>query len=152
MCCCWQIFYNQEDFKQQRSLLQELYEDADHLCLYYPKFHCELNFIEQYWGNVNFWYWETPFTNSEEQMLQNMHECLDSVLVDCIWWYAVMTLLELSTHWPHIYSYSIWSSRFMHSYCTGLDGPQAAWACRKYQSHCTLPPATIQEARAWVWI
>ena len=98
MCCCRQILYNQEDFKQQQSLLQELYEDAGHLCLYYPKFHCELNFIEQYWGNAKFRYRETPFTNSEEQMLQNMRECLDSVPVDCIRRYAVMTLLELSTH------------------------------------------------------
>jgi len=30
------------------------------------------------------------------------------------------------------YSYSIRSSRFMHSYRAGLDGPQAAWACKKY--------------------
>ena len=52
----------------------------------------------QYRGDSKFRYRETPFTNSEEQMLQNMHECLDSVPVDCIRWYAVMTLLELSTH------------------------------------------------------
>jgi len=54
MCCCQQILYNQEDFKQKKSLLQELYEDTGHLCLYYPKFHCKLNFIEQYWGNAKF--------------------------------------------------------------------------------------------------
>jgi hypothetical protein len=48
------ILYNQEDFKQQKSLLREFYEDTGHLCLYYPKFHCELNFTEQYWGNAKF--------------------------------------------------------------------------------------------------
>jgi len=53
-CCCRWILYNEEDFRQQKSMLQELYEDAGHLCLYYPKFHCELNFIEQYWGNTKF--------------------------------------------------------------------------------------------------
>ena len=48
------------------------------------------------------------------------------------------------------YSYSIRSGRFMHSYRAGLDGPQAAWACKKYRGHRTLPPAAIQEARAQV--
>ena len=79
-------------------MLQELYEDTGHLCMYYLKFHCELNFIEQYWGNAKFRYWETPFTNNEEQMMVNMHECLDSVLVDCIRQYAAaMILLKFTT-------------------------------------------------------
>ena len=73
-------------------MLQELYEDTGHLCLYYPKFHCELNFIEQYWGNAKFRYQETPFTNNEEQMMLNMHECLDSVPVDCIRQYAAVVI------------------------------------------------------------
>ena len=94
MCCCRQILYNQEDFKQQKSLLQELYEDAGHLCMYYPKFHCELNFIEQYWGNAKFRYRETPFTKNEDDMMQNMRECLDSVPVDCIRRYGAMTSHE----------------------------------------------------------
>jgi hypothetical protein len=83
-CCCRQILYNQEDFKNQKSMLQELYEDAGHLCLYYPKFHCELNFIEQYWGNAKFRYRETPVTNNGEEMIQNMRQCLDSVPLDFI--------------------------------------------------------------------
>ena len=61
-----------------------IYEDAGHLCLYYPKFHCKLNFIKQYWGNTKFQYWETHFTNNEDEMMQNMHECLDSVPVEFI--------------------------------------------------------------------
>jgi hypothetical protein len=97
-CCCRQILYNQEDFKQQKSLLQEVYEDAGHLCIYYPKFHCELNFIEQYWGNTKFRYRETPFTNNEEEMIHNMCECLDSVPVELIRRYAPMTLWELTIY------------------------------------------------------
>ena len=44
----------------------------------------ELNFIEQYWGNTKFRYQETPFTSNEEEMIQNMRECLDSVPVEFI--------------------------------------------------------------------
>ena len=83
-CCCRWILYNEEDFRPQKSMLQELYEDAGHLCLYYPKFHCELNFIEQYWGNTKFRYRETPFTNNDDEMIQNMRECLDSVPMEFI--------------------------------------------------------------------
>ncbi|KAF8139500.1 hypothetical protein K438DRAFT_1637468 [Mycena galopus ATCC 62051] len=31
--------------------------------------------------------------------------------------------------------------RFADVYCNGLDGPQAAWAARKYKGHCMLPPS-----------
>jgi hypothetical protein len=60
-------------------MLQELYEGADQLCLYYPKFHCELNFIEQYWGNAKFRYRGTPYTNRDDEMIENMRQCLDAV-------------------------------------------------------------------------
>ncbi|KAA8893418.1 hypothetical protein FN846DRAFT_914062 [Sphaerosporella brunnea] len=34
----------------QRSRIEEIFEDAGHLVMFYPKFHCELNWIEYYWG------------------------------------------------------------------------------------------------------
>ncbi|KAA8893425.1 hypothetical protein FN846DRAFT_529170 [Sphaerosporella brunnea] len=33
----------QPDFKGQRSRIEEVVEDAGHLVMFYPKFHCELN-------------------------------------------------------------------------------------------------------------
>ena len=53
-CCCQRMLYSQPDFMEQKSTLEELIEGAGHLILFYPKFHCELNFIGQYWGNANF--------------------------------------------------------------------------------------------------
>ena len=49
-CCCRRILFLQPDFVAQVSQLQELIESRGHLCDFYPKYHCELNFIEQYWG------------------------------------------------------------------------------------------------------
>ena len=43
---------NQNDFLQQKFLVQEVIEQAGHLCILLPKFHCELNFIEFFWGSV----------------------------------------------------------------------------------------------------
>ena len=49
-CCCHRILYNEPDFAQQKGSLQELIENEGHICDFYPKFHPELNFIEQYLG------------------------------------------------------------------------------------------------------
>jgi hypothetical protein len=51
-CCYCHLLYTQSDFTLQKPLLQEYIELCGHLCDYYPKYHCELNFIEQYWDTV----------------------------------------------------------------------------------------------------
>ena len=37
------------DFKEQKTILQEYIEQRGHICMYYPKFHCELSPIERVW-------------------------------------------------------------------------------------------------------
>ena len=49
-CCAVAILPAQEDFRSARSRLQEIIEEAGQIFLLYPKFHCELNWIEYYWG------------------------------------------------------------------------------------------------------
>ena len=51
-CCARALIAGQKDFQAQRCPLQEEVEGKGHLVLFYPKFHCELNFIEYYWGAV----------------------------------------------------------------------------------------------------
>ncbi|KIJ49123.1 hypothetical protein M422DRAFT_161769, partial [Sphaerobolus stellatus SS14] len=55
-CCCWQVLYNQPDFVGQKSALIEFIEAHGHLVIFYPKLHCELNFIEQCWGAAKYDY------------------------------------------------------------------------------------------------
>jgi hypothetical protein len=43
---------HQPDFQEQKSLVQEVIKDAGHICILLLKFHCELNFIEFFWGSV----------------------------------------------------------------------------------------------------
>jgi hypothetical protein len=54
ICCCQRLLYNQPDFVLQKSQLEEYITSRGHICNFYPKYHCKLNFIEQYWGAVTF--------------------------------------------------------------------------------------------------
>jgi hypothetical protein len=49
-CCAKRIIDLQPDFKEQKSLVHETIEAAGHRCIMLPKYHCELNEIEFFWG------------------------------------------------------------------------------------------------------
>jgi hypothetical protein len=49
-CCLKRILELQPDFAKQKPLVQDVIEAAGHLCIFLPKYHCELNFIEFFWG------------------------------------------------------------------------------------------------------
>ena len=52
LCCVKRILELQPDFKAQRSLVQEVIKELGHICIFLPKFYCELNYIEFFWGAV----------------------------------------------------------------------------------------------------
>ena len=54
-CCARRVLSQQRDFREQKGQLQEEVEAANHLIIFYPKFHCELNFIERFWCAAK-WY------------------------------------------------------------------------------------------------
>jgi hypothetical protein len=45
-CCMARLLSQQDDFRDQVSMLEELIRHAGHECIFLPKFHCELNPIE----------------------------------------------------------------------------------------------------------
>ena len=48
-CCARRVLEAQRDFQGQKGRLREEVEALGHHVLFYPKFHCEPNFIERYW-------------------------------------------------------------------------------------------------------
>ncbi|PCH39108.1 hypothetical protein WOLCODRAFT_84904, partial [Wolfiporia cocos MD-104 SS10] len=124
-CCCPRLLFTQPDFIDQKSQLEEYITSRGHLCDYYPKYHCELNFIEQYWGHAKMHYHTSPQTSDINEMEQIVLRCLDNV-----------SLL-----------YANRSARFISAYAQGLSGAEAVWANRKYHGHRTLPPALAAELK-----
>jgi hypothetical protein len=50
MCCISCTLSQQQDFLDQKPLIQCYIEEQDHICMFLLKFHCKLDPIEMYWG------------------------------------------------------------------------------------------------------
>ncbi|KAI9249110.1 hypothetical protein EDC94DRAFT_589263 [Helicostylum pulchrum] len=51
-CCAAHLLANQLDFLSQRSILAEAIEESGHIFELYPRYHCECNPTERYWGTA----------------------------------------------------------------------------------------------------
>lgn len=120
-CCAHHILENQPDFKGQHSLVQETIEVAGHLCLFLHKYHCELNFIEFFWGAVKK-YLRDNCDYTFKTLKANMPKALESVF------------LETIHRWEHQ------THQWIAAYHDGLDAKDAqvqvqAFSSKIYKSH-----------------
>jgi len=81
-CCCRRALYNQPDFVQVESLLETTCKARGFSVIFLPKFHCELNFIEQCWGFAKRIYRHYPPSSKEADLEQNVLSALESVPLD----------------------------------------------------------------------
>lgn len=78
-CCCRRILFNQPDFAHVKTITEETFNARGYSIHYLPKFHCELNFIEQCWGYAKRLYRLNPPSSREEQLEKNALEALNAV-------------------------------------------------------------------------
>lgn len=78
-CCCRRMLYNEPDFTNGKSCLEEVCEARGFTVLFLPKFHCELNFIEQCWGHAKRVYRLNPPSSLEADLKRNLLASLDAV-------------------------------------------------------------------------
>jgi len=78
-CCCRRVLYNQPDFTEVESLLEMTCKARSFEVLFLPKFHCELNFIEQCWGFAKRIYRHFPASSKEADLENNILTALESV-------------------------------------------------------------------------
>ncbi|KAK3820326.1 MAG: hypothetical protein J3Q66DRAFT_429196 [Benniella sp.] len=85
----------------------------------YPKFHCELNFIEMYWGLVKR-VTRSGYHSSPKSLRSALPGALDSVSIETIRRFAGR------------------SFRYMEAYRNDFSGPKAEEEMKKYTSHRRL--------------
>ncbi len=129
-CCAQRILSLQPDFQAQKSRVQEVIEAAGHLCIILPKFHCELNFIEFFWGAVKR-YLREHCDYTFATLKENLPKALESV--------DLITIRR----WEHR------MIRWMDAYRDGLGAKDAqfrvkAYSSRMYSSHRHIPEAVAQ--------
>jgi hypothetical protein len=85
-CYCWCILFLQPDFISQKPQLQELVESCSHLYDFYPKYHCKLNFIKQYWGAAKLHFHMAGHVATLNEMEGKVIQCLDNIPLLHIRW------------------------------------------------------------------
>jgi transposase len=100
--------------------LEEIVEQAGHKIIFFPKYHCELNFIESFWGAAKK-YARQNCNYSWESLNQIVPDALDSVSLNKIRKFARR------------------SYRYMSAYRLGLPCKAAIYAIKKYRSHRKIP-------------
>ena len=128
-CCNMRILKSQPDFLSQKPLVQEIIEATGHTCLL-PKFHCELNFIEYFWGSVKK-HLRDHADGSFNTLKENLPQALASVQLHTI------RLWEQCMH------------RWVEAYQSGLPTKEAQIEVRKYsstvyKSHRRIPDTTAR--------
>ncbi|PCH44458.1 hypothetical protein WOLCODRAFT_154500 [Wolfiporia cocos MD-104 SS10] len=77
-CCMARLLSKQDDFANQLSMLETVITEAGHICIFLPKFHCELNPIEMYWDWCKYRYREVPkktFAEAKKVAIEKLNAC-----------------------------------------------------------------------------
>ena len=131
-CCAKCILDLQPDFQEQKSLVHETIEAAGHLCIMLPKYHCELNFIEFFWGAMKKYLREhCDYTYSGLQ--KNIPDAMASIDVLTIW------------KWEHR------MIRWMDAYREGKGTKEAQIQVKKFGSHKQSSHRRVYESVAKVF-
>ena len=115
-CCALRVLEAQDDFRGEVSLLETTVVQAGHEVIFYPKFHCELNYIEYYWAALKR-YTRDNCKYSFSELERTVREGMDNVGLKSIRRFAMR------------------SKRWIMGYMNGLTEEQRKYAERVYRSH-----------------
>jgi len=120
------LLSSQPDFAAQKNWIEETIEGAGHKVEFFPKFHCELNFIELFWAQT-----KRFSRNNCDYTFKGLQNTIPLALES----------VPLST----IRRCARKCFRYMEAYRYGLTGKQLEFAVKKYKSHRKIPSTILQE-------
>lgn len=120
-CCAVYVCSQEPDFLAQREWLREVVEDRGHKIIFFPKYHCELNYIEKVWG------WLKSYLRRHcTYKFKDLQTLLPKVIKE---------QLPL----PFIRRAERHCFRMMSGYRQGFEGPLLDFTMRQYTSHRRIP-------------
>ena len=129
-CCARHTLSKEPDFLEQEEWLTEVVKGRGHKIIFFPKFHCELNFIEMVWG----WMKSYHRRNCTYNYLHLKNNLPNTMLVE-------MPIKFIRKAARHCY-------RFMSGYRQGLDGPLLDYTMKTYSGHRRIPDIVLIEVQA----
>ncbi|CAG8752763.1 5291_t:CDS:2, partial [Cetraspora pellucida] len=99
---------------------------AGHMCMFYPKFHCELNYIELFWA-------ETKRYSCLH--CDYMFKSLQEVVLYALEFVSLTKIHQFARHYEC----------YMSAYKLGLTGKAAVFAVKWYRSHHCVPTSVLEE-------
>ena len=120
------MLYNETDFSEVESLLETTCKARGFQILFLPKFHCELNFIEQCWGYSKRIYGQYPISSKEDDL---EHNVLKVLLCAAGIYVQVCNLIAVLHGWLLV----------------GFEWETGHMASKKYGGHRVLPETIMEE-------
>ena len=124
-CCMYYVLSQEPDFLEQKPWLHETVEkQAGFHFMLYPKYHCELNYIEMVWGYIKAYHrrhctYSFKDLDGADGLVKTLNERI-----------PISFVRRASNH----------CLRYMSFYRAGLHGPELEFAVRKYRSHRAINP------------
>jgi transposase len=126
MCCARHCMASHRDFLSQVSILEETITNTGHICLFLPKYHCELNPIEAYWGAAK------RFARANcDYSFDGLKACVPKSLESV----SLVSIRKFFRRCAH----------FIELYSMGCDYELSKYAHKKYKSHRRIPQSILQE-------
>ena len=126
--CCYSNFLMwQPDFMEQKSTVEEMIKEAGHICIFLPKFHPELNWIEMVWAFIK-----------QRVRVKIALDPAPSMLK--LEQYIREALGELhGEKQDTLKKYQRLADRYMHALELGATGKFLQFLIKKYKSHRSIP-------------
>ena len=120
------LLSKQKDFAEQKEWLEETLLDAGCAVDFYPKYHCEFNYIEMFWGAAKAWSRAHCIFNFSDHV-QIVPKALDSVSLSKIRKFARKSYRYMDAY------------RITDSGGNTLTCKQVEYAVKKYRGHRKIP-------------
>ena len=121
---------SQPDFLAQGEWLREAVEGAEHHIIFYPKYHCELNWIEMVWAHLKA-HLRRHCTYSFKDLESKLPVAIADEITPCL-------AKKLQRY----------AFRFMSGYREGLEGPLLDYTMKRYKGHRCIPKGVQEQMKA----